>query len=140
MSILSRINTRVKKIILSDLTPLRLIMGILGLVMSFALLMADSTTADYDIMHKILFSQGWAIAFFVYGVLKIWNCLNPNRINFRIFNSVFGIWLWTFVSLSILMSDQKPISSTDWLLVVPILSEIWLLAENFTKKRQEKKW
>ena len=41
--------------------------------------------------------------------------------------SVTGLLLWGGVFLSFTYFDSTPITSTEWLLLIPFLAELWVL-------------
>lgn len=66
----------------------------------------------------------WAIIFCVYGLLKIYQARSFCSTRLRIINSIIGMWLWAYVSISLIVYDPKSINPAELLLFLPLIYEI----------------
>lgn len=120
---------RVIRVLTSDLTELRWILGWLGVLLSVGFLTASTDNPNYAFINTINVKMMWVTMFFAYGCMTVGTSLYNIAYQFRSLLSVVGIFLWSYVFLSFTFYDPTPIYATEWMLMLPVLVECWLLAE-----------
>ena len=120
---------RVIRVLTSDLTPLRWILGWMAIVLSIGFLTASTENANYEFINTIYSRTVWIIAFFGYGCMLLGTSLYNIAYHIRSIVSVIGIFLWSYIFLSFTFYDPTPTYATEWMLLLPVLVECWLLSE-----------
>lgn len=127
---MGEIKTRIINVIISDLTPLRFVLGVLGLSFAIGLLFANSISGAYDKMIHIYSIWNWALAFGVYSFLRIFSCLAKKPEPSAILGSILGMWLWCYTLISFASNTIRPFGSADVMLVTVILCEVWIFSQS----------
>lgn len=125
---------RVSNILLSDLTPIRFILGFIAAVLSFGFFFSSASNDNYAFLVQVFSVGMWGLTFLVYGISNIASTLFYWSFKTKSVISTIGIFLWSYIFLSFVVFDPTPIYSTEWMLLFPIILEVWLLAETLHKK------
>ena len=64
----------------------------------------------------------------VYGIIKISSSVSRVWLTLKITNSIYGLWLWSYVVLSFVLFDKTPVAPTELILFISIICEVWSLA------------
>lgn len=118
------IQSRVAAILISESKTITMLLGIIGLFLGIGFIFGDSTSADYHPLHMLFDAYVWAIIFLSYSLLKFLVIFKKIPCRVKVFNSTLGMWLWTYVVISFLIYDSKPISPAEILLLVPLVCEV----------------
>lgn len=124
--------TRIKELIFGDNSQLRLIAGVCALVLSLGFIISNTDNPNYEFINVIASKTLWGILFFIHSFQLFYSAYVP--IQQRIIKqsmSITGIMLWGSVFASFTFFDPTPIASTEWLLILPFLVEVWLLIATF---------
>lgn len=118
------IQSRVAAILISESKTITMLLGMIGLFLGIGFIIGDSGSMDYHPLLMLFDSWIWATIFLLYSFLKFSQIVQkvPDRV--RIFNSTLGMWLWTYVLISFLIYDPKPVSPAEILLLVPLVCEV----------------
>ena len=117
------------KVLKSDMTATRWTMGWLSVILSFGLLFSASDTSSYRNMLGVADSLVWAVIFFAHGLSLLLSALYNLPCFFKKFCHGIGVWLWTYLFLNFTFYDETTIGATEWMMVLPIVLEIWMLSE-----------
>ncbi len=128
---------RLIRVLTSDLTPLRWVLGWLGVLLSIGFLTASTDNSNYEFINTLYSRLIWFMMFFTYGAMLIGTSMYNIAYHIRSILSVVGIFLWSYVFLSFTFYDKTPIYATEWMLLIPVIVECWLLAE-LPKRRSVK--
>lgn len=104
-----------------------LLSGFCALLMSIGFLLggSDIPNANYYQIFEFASYYVWAFLFGVYGMITTSGCLYRIPGKIRMLNGIVGIWAWTYIFLSFTFFDSSPIAPTEYLLAVPIVTEVW---------------
>lgn len=118
---------RISRIVKLDLTALRWVMGWTSLWLSYGFFCLSTGGADYDTLREIRPAYVWGVLFAVYGAVGLLDCVF--RVNWFVARGagLLGMWLWSYLFLSLAVLDDKPTTAAEIMLVVPIICEVWLL-------------
>lgn len=130
-----RLGDRLAAVLLADLTALRWTLAWVGLMLSAGMLFTAATTANYAATNQFADRGAWGVMFGVYGIAHVLACLYRLPKWVACTAGVFGLWLWVYLFLSFTVFDPTPTQATELMLAVPVIVEVWLLAECiFTRK------
>lgn len=118
------IQSRVAAILISESKTITMLLGIIGLFLGIGFFIGDSTSIDYYPLLMLFDSATWGIVFLIYSFLKLLQIVKKVHCRIKAFNSTLGMWLWTYVIISFLIYDPKPISPAEILLLVPLVCEV----------------
>lgn len=132
---------RIARVAKLDLTALRWVIGWCALWLSYGFLCLSTRGQDYDMLRELRPAFVWGALFAVYGAVGLLDCLF--RMNWIVARGagLLGMWLWSYLFLSLAVFDEKPTTAAEIMLVVPIICEVWLLimAIFFRTKEQRRK-
>lgn len=120
---------RLVKVLTSDLTPIRWVLGWLSILLSVGFLTASTDNPNYEFINTIPSKLTWVSMYFIHGVLLIITSMYAVPYYGRSLIHVFGLFLWSYVFLSFTFYDRTPIYATEWMLMIPIIVECWMLSE-----------
>ena len=134
------IQSRVAAILIIESKTMSVLLGIIGLFLGVGFLLGDSSSVDYHPLRMLFDPIIWAIIFLGYSTLKFSQIVKKVPARIKVFNSTLGMWLWTYVAISFLFYDPKPISPAEILLLVPLVCELLeLIIDLFQRNRLVKK-
>jgi hypothetical protein len=110
----------------SDMTVLTWMLGWIALALSFGFFVSGTDTGNYGLLNSTLSKEIWGVFFLIYGVLLLISCLYYIHKWLSRSNAILGVWLWTYLFSSFAIFDQSPIASTEWMLTLPIVAQLWI--------------
>ena len=119
---------RLLKVTFSDLTAVRWTMGWVSLFLSLGFILATTSNENYNLVN-VVDNQIWAAIFLVHGLSLMITALYTMNYYCSKFINLIGIWIWSYVFLSFTVYDTTPLAATEWLLLMPILMEVWMIIE-----------
>lgn len=122
------ITSRLAYILFSETHTISLILGILGLILGIGFLFGDTTGHNFKSIVSFGTHWFWASGFIFYGIVKLCHPIFSLPVWLSIFNTATGIWAWSYIILSFIIFDKTPTAPTEYMLVVPLLLEVVLLA------------
>ena len=113
---------------------IQILTAISGILFAFGLLNASSLDPNCVILFDIVSKWYWSVMFLLYGCGKIICTIFkvPNKL--YTFLSILGIWMWNCAFLSFVIYDSSKINPTEFLLLVPLISEFWIMLSSTFKK------
>lgn len=118
------IQSRVAAILIAESKTITMLLAVIGLFLGIGFLIGDSSSIDYHPLRMLFDPIIWAIIFLGYSAIKFSQIIKKIPIRIKVFNSTLGMWLWTYVVISFLFYDPKPISPAEILLLVPLVCEL----------------
>lgn len=104
-----------------------IILSICAFCLSLGFFIGDSSNMNYTMMYEFANRYVWGALFAVYGVIKVLALQGYIDHKVRIINGCIGLWAWNYIFLSFAVFDTTSIAPTEWLLLVPVIAEIWIL-------------
>ncbi len=120
----------------SDLTLIRFLMGVLAFILALGFFGSNTDNNNYQQLNNFADKRIWGLAFVAHAISLMLVVFNNFPITFRRGLHLIGIWLWTYVFLSFTLYDSTPIASTEWMLLMPVILEFWLLTEDIFEKNK----
>lgn len=120
---------RIVRLLTSDLSVIRWCIGWLALLLSAGFMLSESQNTNYEFLNSHASKMMWATLFALHGFLLLFLSLwhMPTFVTRTV--SIVGLFLWTYVFLSFTFYDPTPINSTEWMLLLPMMIEMWMMAE-----------
>ena len=127
-------NNKLIHILLVDVTPIRVCLGLAALLFAFGLLYADVTAGGYEMMLSHAHRYVWVAAFTTYGVVKFSIVLYGTRSSRALLYStvLLGCYLWLFTFLSFANSPESATSASDLLILLLVFTEVWVGASTLS--------
>lgn len=119
------LGTRIKRSILNEHTAITLLLGMLGIVLSFGFLISTIDNPNYSLLLGLAPFSIWSAMFFLYGVIKVISVLYRTGLVLKTLTAISGLWLWNYLVLSFLVFDKSPIAATEVMLIIPVICEVW---------------
>ena len=112
-------------------------LGWIGIVLSLGFAVGQTDNNNYNLINATFPKHIWAIIFAVYGSILIYRCLY--RIDPRIMGVIYiiGVWSWSYVFFSFVVFDPTPAASTEWMLIFPIIGQVWIFFNLVWHKKPE---
>lgn len=122
-------------VLLADLTCLRWTMGWIAIALASGFFFAQVSTSNYIAFNGFSPAWIWGVLFAAYGACHVTACLYkiPNWLSYCC--GAMGLWLWNYLFLSFVVFDETPIQATEVMLALPIICEVWLLAEDIYRAK-----
>lgn len=129
--------TRFYDVLVSDLRSLKFSQGVVSILLAFGFWLSNVDTENYDYLNGIFNKHIWGDIFLAYGVFRISSTLYtlPDMVKF--IGGLIGLWLWTYILLSFTVYDPTTIKSTEWMLIIPLMAEVWMMAECLFKRNRD---
>ncbi len=126
---------RLGGVLLTDMRATRWTLGWVALVLSAGLFATSTTTANYAAMNGLQDRAAWGAMFMLYGLHHVAASLYriPAWLSYPA--ELFGLWLWAYLFLSFVVFDPTPVQATEIMLAVPLVSEVWILAEDIYRRK-----
>lgn len=99
------------------------------MLLAVGFFVSESTNTNYEFLNSHASKMMWSMLFAAHGILLLYLALFEMPQIVKRFVSAVGLFLWTYVFLSFTFYDPTPINSTEWMLVLPMLIEMWFMAE-----------
>jgi len=130
------IQSRVSAFLIFESKTITMLLGLIGMFLGLGFFIGDSSSEDYLPLLALLDAESWGVVFLFYSTLKFSQILTKIHCRIKVFNSTMGMWLWTYILISFLFYDNKPISPAEILLAIPLVCEvIELVVDLFHHKR-----
>lgn len=118
--------TRVKRLFLGEVSSMGFCIGVVGMLLAFGFIFANSQTENYDLINSHGSQILWGLIFFMYSIGRMASALYRFSYPIRFFVCFIGLLLWTLLFLSFAVYDATPMRPTEIMLALPILCEFWL--------------
>ena len=115
---------RILLLIIAQIRTMSLISGLCGITLGLGFLVGDTGNPNYHSIKEFAPISFWAFGFFIYGVIKLLKSVFRVHYSVKLFNALHGIWVWTFLFLSLSIFDSTPLAPTELLLIIPIMCEL----------------
>jgi len=84
---------------------------------------------NYIALYQLMSNMAWSFCFFVYAVIKFFQALKLIATTWTVIASMcLGVWLWSAIFVSSIILDPHAVAPTEFLLVTPLLLEVYQLA------------
>lgn len=124
-----RIQARFLELLYGAQYAFALLLGVVTLVLAAGFLVGgDSTNSNYDTLLRMFTPIQWSVLLAFHGVVQLARSVQRLPFTLVFVNSVVGIWLWCVIVTSFTLFDTTPTAPTEYLLAVPAILEVWLLA------------
>lgn len=120
-------------ILYKDVSAIRLSLSWSALTLMVGFFYGSTDTDNYNFLHALMCYTYWAMVFGVYGIAMFFTAVSkiPRYTHCAI--DFVGLWLWTYLFLSFVVASSEPVTSAEFLLIVPILSSIWIITDRLFK-------
>lgn len=113
---------------------IQILTAISGILIGFGILNTFELDPNGVMLFDIMSKMYWSILFFTYGIIKFLCCIFKIPHKICMFSSILGIWMWNCMFLSFIIYNSSKINPTEFLLLVPLISEFWImLSSTFNK-------
>lgn len=119
---------RLTNLLQSDQTMISLVLFLMGVLLALGFVIGTLTDENYAAIHTLAHQYIWALGFFIYGSLKLTQCIRRVPCLLRALTSVVGMWGWNYMILSFILIDSYPMSSAELLFFTPLICELWYLS------------
>ncbi len=92
---------------------------------------------NYELIFQFGNKYFWVSFFVAYALTKLLSLVKDVDYRAMVVNSVLGLWAWLYIFLSFTVFDTTDIAPTEALLVMPIITEAWLLLSYRHNKKDE---
>ncbi len=130
----TEIKQKLAEVLFSKANDIIFVQAVTGLLMALGFAIGDSTNNNYQAINALAPLWAWSFVFLIYGSVKLVSLFRPVNFYLNACSSASGLWSWAYVVLSFTLFDSVPVTSTEVLLVVPLLAEIWALASIIYQK------
>lgn len=127
---------KIIKILTGDLSTVRFFMSILSLILALGFFMASTDNGNYQQINNLADKLVWGVIFAIHAVSLLMTIVYEIPVHLKRFLNLVGIWIWSYVFLSFTFYDATPTASTEWMLVMPVILEFWLLTERMFEKNK----
>lgn len=124
------ITSRLAQILFSETNAISVILGILGLLLGIGFIIGDTSNSNFQSIVKFGTSWFWATGFLFYGIIKVCQPIIALPHWLSVFNALTGLWGWSYILLSFIIFDKTPTAPTEYMLLVPLLCELVMLASH----------
>lgn len=119
---------RLTNLLQSDQTMISLVLFLMGILLSLGFVIGTLPDENYATIHTLAHQYVWAVGFFIYGSLKLTQCIRRVPCFIKALTSIAGMWGWNYMILSFILIDTYPMSSAELLFFVPLACELWYLS------------
>jgi hypothetical protein len=104
-------------------------LSMFALLLSMGFLVGDvNVNGNYSAFSIFNTKYIWACIFFSYGVFKTLQSIVRCHPILRIFVSISGLWLWTYLAVSFIVFDPTPMAPAEPIILLPIMCEVGYLS------------
>lgn len=123
------------KLINADTFESVLLLTVAGFAAAYGFMRADSSVnSNYQLLLEFAGYLFWSVYFLVYSILRV-VLYTAYRNKFLCYsNHLMGLWGWTYLFISFVIYDPTPTAPTEYLLVLPVLTEFWLFLRNVLRQ------
>ena len=127
-----------ERVIFSDMTSLIWMLGWVAVVLSAGFFFGQTSNDNYNLLNSTLGKELWGFLFLFYGVTLLWDCMKKINDSILILTYIAGIWFWSYLFFSFTIFDKSPTASTEWMLGLPIVAQVWIFFNHLYNKRVQK--
>ena len=117
---------RLKEIALADMLAIRWTLAWACIAMGVGFLISGTDNENYVLLNNIFPKELWGIGFIALGLFSVFLCFITANILLVSISTICAVWLWSYIFFSFTLFDPTPIKSTEWLLAIPIIIELWV--------------
>ena len=104
-------------------------MAVLSLVLALGFFIASTDNEKYFHINNVADKKIWGAIFTFHAISLMLTIFYDLPIHLRRFLNLVGIWIWSYVFLGFTFYGASPSTPTEWILVMPVILEFWLLTE-----------
>lgn len=104
-----------------------ILLTIASLCLSFGFFVGDGSNLNYALLYDFAHPYVWASMFLAYGSVKLFGLFDYISYHVKVINGCIGLWMWNYIFLSFAIFDTTTMAPTEALLLVPVISEVWIL-------------
>lgn len=121
---------KIERAILGDYRTVSNLLGLSAILLAIGFFVSDigNANTNYALLIALAPKLFWATSFLVYGVTKILSSIYRVWLPLKIANTLYGLWLWSYIVLSFILFDKTPVAPTELILFISIVCEVWSLA------------
>lgn len=119
---------RLANLLQSDQTMITLVLSTMGILLALGFIIGSLPDENYAAIHTLANQYVWALGFFIYGILKLAQCIRRIPCPIKALTSIVGMWGWNYMILSFILIDSYPMSSAELLFFTPLICELWYLS------------
>lgn len=127
---------KIIKTLTGDLSVVRFCMGILSLILALGFFMDNTANGNYQQINNLADKKIWSAIFVLHAISLLMTIVYELPVHLKRFLNLVGIWVWSYVFLSFTFYDASPTASTEWMLVMPVILEFWLLTERMFENKK----
>lgn len=127
---------RLTNLLQSDQTMVNLVLFLMGILLALGFVIGTLTNENYAAIDMLASKYLWALGFFIYGSLKLTQCIRRVPCIIKAATSIVGMWGWNYMILSFILIDNYPMSAAELLFFVPLICELWYLSSLIYVTRQ----
>lgn len=123
------------KLINADTSESVILLTLAGFAVACGFMYADDfVNPNYQLILQFGGHLFWSAYFFTYSVLRV-VLYTIYRNKFLCYsNHLMGLWGWTYLFISFVIYDPTPTAPTEYLLVLPVLTEFWLFLRTVLRR------
>lgn len=116
---------------------IQIITAISGILIAFGMLNVSTLDPNCVILFDIMSKWSWSVLFLIYALSKFICCVFRVPHKICMLTSIFGVWMWNCMFLSFVIYDSSKINPTELLILIPLVSEFWImLSSTFNKNNK----
>ena len=116
------------EVVFQDNSQLILFTTLAALLMALGFLFSTTDNNNYLFLNTVASKKLWGVLFLIHAFELFYSAFSIDlHRTVKQSMSVTGLLLWGGVFLSFTYFDSTPIASTEWLLLIPFLAELWVL-------------
>lgn len=119
---------RLVNLLQSDQTLVNLVLFLMGILLGLGFVIGTLDNENYAAIDTLAHKYIWASGFFIYGSLKLTQCLRRVPCFIKGATCIVGMWGWNYMILSFILIDNYPMSAAELLFFVPLICELWYLS------------
>lgn len=120
--------SRLSELVRSRKTETIIMLMIAGFLASVGFLLGDThQNPNYELMFGFMSHKIWAGLFLIYASIKAISLFISTNYYVKLANGVTGLWAWMYIFLSFTVFDKTPMAPTEMLLLMPVITQSWLL-------------
>ena len=119
-----------------DLTIVRFFMSTLSAILAMGFFVASVDNTNYQQLNSLADKKIWCFIFLLHAISLFMTVVYDLPLSLKRFLNAVGIWIWSYVFLSFTFYDSSPTASTEWMLVMPVILEFWLLTERMFENKK----
>jgi len=127
---------RIYNILTGDLSSVRFFMSLLSLILSLGFFIASTESEKYQHINNFADKKIWGAIFALHSISLMLTVFYDFPIHLKRLLNLLGIWLWSYVFLSFTIYSPAPVTPTEWMLVMPVIFEFWLLTEKMFENKK----